>query len=74
MQIAHREWPSGNKSIQTTEKAQNVINLVLNSFLVPQFFRFGWKQPPMDHSHFWVAKCSDKAKVKPIFSGVVTSQ
>jgi hypothetical protein len=36
MQIAHREWPSGNKSIQTTEKAQNVINLVLNSF----FFGF----------------------------------
>lgn len=40
MQIAHREWPSGNKSIQTTEKAQNVINLVLNSFF---FFFFGFE-------------------------------
>jgi hypothetical protein len=39
MQIAHREWPSGNKSIQTTEKAQNVINLVLNSY----FFFFGFE-------------------------------
>ncbi len=62
MQIAHREWPSGNKSIQTTEKAQNVINLVLNSFF---FLRF-WNSRQLITAIFG-CECSDKAKVKPIF-------